>query len=200
MYGSAATFSLLDYTSELKIIVYLFQLVNIRSRIWIFSRFLTLCVIGSYLAFALSAFLKAGAYGLVLTFDTLTQRNIIQQSLSRKLVHIIPGSLFAACWRIFRGPLYYALTLILCALVFWRQSPPGVISMAMVCGGDDNVDYCEVPAGSRRQRAYCLCWPVIKKHFRETALIASWPNATSSISLSAHEEGGNKSIERAQSD
>ncbi|KAJ6909228.1 hypothetical protein NC652_020265 [Populus alba x Populus x berolinensis] len=81
-----------------------------------------------------------------------------------------------------------------------RKSPPGVISMAMVCGGDDNVDYCEVPAGSRRQRAYFLCWPVIKKHFRETALIASWPNATSSISLSAHEEGGNKSIERAQSD
>ncbi|KAJ6986745.1 hypothetical protein NC653_020086 [Populus alba x Populus x berolinensis] len=134
----------------------------------------------------------------------LRKRNLIQQSLSRKLVHIIPGSLFAACWRIFRellrGPLYYALTLILCALVFWRQSPPGVISVAMVCGGDDNVDYCGVPADSRRQRAYCLCWPVIKKHFRETALIASWPNANSSISLSAHEEGGNKSIERAQSD
>ncbi|KAH8501840.1 hypothetical protein H0E87_016568 [Populus deltoides] len=53
-----------------------------------------------------------------------------------------------------RGPLYYALTLILCALVFWRQSPTGVISMALVCGGDDIVDYCGVPADSRRQRNY----------------------------------------------
>ncbi|GMY23123.1 probable phytol kinase 1, chloroplastic isoform X1 [Fagus crenata] len=31
-----------------------------------------------------------------------------------------------------RGPLYYVLILILCALVFWRESPVGVISLAMV--------------------------------------------------------------------
>ncbi|XP_011024295.1 PREDICTED: probable phytol kinase 1, chloroplastic [Populus euphratica] len=135
-----------------------------------------------------TATVLAGAYGLVRTFDTLTQRNLIQQSLSRKLVHILSGLLFAGCWPIFstsaqaryfasvvplvnclrlivhgfslvtdegliksvtregnpqellRGPLYYVLILILCALVFWRESPTGVISLAMMCGGDGVAD------------------------------------------------------------
>jgi len=39
-----------------------------------------------------------------------------------------------------RGPLYYVLVLILCALVFWRESPVGVISLAMMCGGDGIAD------------------------------------------------------------
>ncbi|CAK7325346.1 unnamed protein product [Dovyalis caffra] len=134
-----------------------------------------------------TAAVLAGAYSLVLTFDSLTQRNLIQQSLSRKLVHVLSGLLFAACWPIFsnstraryfasvvpfvnclrlvingffaadegliksvtregnpkellRGPLYYVLILILCALVFWRESPTGVISLAMMCGGDGVAD------------------------------------------------------------
>ncbi|KAL8159899.1 LOW QUALITY PROTEIN: hypothetical protein V2J09_001436 [Rumex salicifolius] len=39
-----------------------------------------------------------------------------------------------------RGPLYYVLVLIVCALVFWRDSPVGVISLAMMCGGDGVAD------------------------------------------------------------
>ncbi|KAK7356415.1 hypothetical protein VNO80_15686 [Phaseolus coccineus] len=39
-----------------------------------------------------------------------------------------------------RGPLYYVLILILCALVFWRESPIGVVSLAMMCGGDGVAD------------------------------------------------------------
>ncbi|CAK9156879.1 unnamed protein product [Ilex paraguariensis] len=39
-----------------------------------------------------------------------------------------------------RGPLYYVLILILCSLVFWRESPTGVISLAMMCGGDGVAD------------------------------------------------------------
>ncbi|KAG7968441.1 hypothetical protein I3843_08G154500 [Carya illinoinensis] len=35
-----------------------------------------------------------------------------------------------------RGPLYYVLVLIVCVLVFWRDSPVGLISLAMMCGGD----------------------------------------------------------------
>lgn len=35
-----------------------------------------------------------------------------------------------------RGPLYYVLILILSALAFWRDSPVGVISVSMMCGGD----------------------------------------------------------------
>lgn len=38
-----------------------------------------------------------------------------------------------------RGPLYYVLMLILSALVFWRDSPVGVISLSMMCGGDGNI-------------------------------------------------------------
>ncbi|PON49539.1 Phytol kinase [Parasponia andersonii] len=135
-----------------------------------------------------AAAVLAGAYGLVFTFDRLTQRNLIKQSLSRKLVHILSGLLFTLSWPIFststsaryfallvplvnclrllvhglslvrdegliksvtrdgnpeellRGPLYYVLVLILCALFFWRESPVGVISMSMMCGGDGVAD------------------------------------------------------------
>ncbi|KAI4302291.1 hypothetical protein MLD38_038061 [Melastoma candidum] len=125
-----------------------------------------------------------GAYSLVFTFDNLTQRNLIQQSLSRKLVQILSGLLFMASSPIFseatsaryfasfvpfvnclrllinglslatdegwvksvtcegdraellRGPLYYVLILIFCAVVFWHDSPPGVILVAMMCIAD----------------------------------------------------------------
>ncbi|KAG5615994.1 hypothetical protein H5410_015818 [Solanum commersonii] len=39
-----------------------------------------------------------------------------------------------------RGPLYYVLVLILSAVLFWRESPVGVISLAMMCGGDGIAD------------------------------------------------------------
>ncbi|KAI3721841.1 hypothetical protein L2E82_32860 [Cichorium intybus] len=130
----------------------------------------------------------AGAYGLVSGFDYLTQRQIIEQNLSRKLVHILSGLLYMGCWPIFststdaryfaaiapllnctrllvhglslvtnenliksvtregkpeellRGPLYYVLMLILCSLLFWRDSPIGVVSLSMMCGGDGIAD------------------------------------------------------------
>ncbi|KAK6228334.1 hypothetical protein SCA6_000674 [Theobroma cacao] len=142
---------------------------------------------------ASSAAVLAGAYALVFTFDTLTQKELIQQNLSRKLVHILSGLLFAVSWPIFsnsllaryfasvvplvncvrlvihglsladdqgliksvtregnpkellRGPLYYVLILILCALVFWRESPVGLISLAMMCGGDVTRFICLTP-------------------------------------------------------
>ncbi|XP_009783010.1 putative phytol kinase 1, chloroplastic [Nicotiana tabacum] len=135
-----------------------------------------------------TAFVIAGAYALVSTFDFLSERKLIEQNLSRKLVHILSGLLFMASWPIFsasrwaryfasvvpltnclrlvinglslatdegllksvtregkpeellRGPLYYVLVLILSALLFWRESPVGVISLAMMCGGDGIAD------------------------------------------------------------
>lgn len=39
-----------------------------------------------------------------------------------------------------RGPLYYVLVLILCAVVFWRDSPVGMTSLAMMCAGDGIAD------------------------------------------------------------
>ncbi|XP_047974359.1 probable phytol kinase 1, chloroplastic [Salvia hispanica] len=135
-----------------------------------------------------TALVFGGAYGLVSTFDNLTRRNIIDQKLSRKLVHILSGLLFLASWPIFStstgarylaaivpcvncfrlvinglslstdegliksvsregkpeellgGPLYYVLVLILCAVVFWRDSPVGMISLCMMCAGDGIAD------------------------------------------------------------
>ncbi|KAK4385598.1 putative phytol kinase, chloroplastic [Sesamum angolense] len=133
---------------------------------------------------AATALVVGGAYVLVSTFDNLTRRNIIEQTLSRKLVHILSGLLFwhpgqssgaryfasvvpsLNCLRLvmnglslttdegliksvsregkpeelLRGPLYYVLVLILCAIVFWRESPVGMISLAMMCGGDGIAD------------------------------------------------------------
>ncbi|KAL8241179.1 hypothetical protein R6Q59_014534 [Mikania micrantha] len=130
----------------------------------------------------------AGAYALVAGFDNLTRRQIIDQSLSRKLVHILSGLLYMGCWPIFssstdaryfaalvpllncarllvhglslvtnedliksvtregkaeellRGPLYYVLMLILSTVFFWRESPIGVVSLSMMCGGDGIAD------------------------------------------------------------
>ncbi|CAA0814420.1 Phytol kinase 1- chloroplastic [Striga hermonthica] len=39
-----------------------------------------------------------------------------------------------------KGPLYYVLVLILCAVVFWRESPIGMIALSMMCGGDGIAD------------------------------------------------------------
>ncbi|KAK3228391.1 hypothetical protein Dsin_000272 [Dipteronia sinensis] len=134
-----------------------------------------------------TAAVLVGAYGLVRSFDSLTKLNIIQQSLSRKLVHIMSGLLFVVSWPIFstsmearyfasfvplvnclrlivhglslvkdegliksvtregkpeellKGPLYYVLILMLCAVVFWRESPIGVVSLGMMCAGDGNI-------------------------------------------------------------
>ena len=35
-----------------------------------------------------------------------------------------------------RGPLYYVLVLLFSVLVFWRESPIGVVSLSMMSGGD----------------------------------------------------------------
>ncbi|KAH7671948.1 Phytol kinase protein [Dioscorea alata] len=130
----------------------------------------------------------AGAYSLVLSFDFLTKRNLIEQNLSRKLVHVLSGVLFMSSWPIFssttgaryfaaivplinclrlvayglglftnegliksvtregkreellRGPLCYVLVLLVCTLFFWRQSPIGIVSLAMMSGGDGFAD------------------------------------------------------------
>ncbi|KAG1327116.1 Phytol kinase 1, chloroplastic [Cocos nucifera] len=146
-----------------------------------------------------TALVLAGAYSLVRAFDTLTERNLIEQlyslhistseqSLSRKVVHVLSGLLFMSSWPIFsssiearyfaaivplvncirlvtyglciftdegliksvtregkpeellRGPLYYVMVLMFCSVVFWRESPVGVVSLAMMSGGDGFAD------------------------------------------------------------
>ncbi|CAH2074164.1 unnamed protein product [Thlaspi arvense] len=139
-----------------------------------------------------------GAYALVLSFESLTKRNVIPQSLSRKLVHILSGLLFVISWPIFsestlaryfaafvplvncsrlvinglsvspdstliksvtregrpeellKGPLFYVLALLVSVLFFWRDSPTGMISLAMMCGGDGIADIMGRKFGSEK--------------------------------------------------
>lgn len=122
------------------------------------------------------------------TIETLAQRNILEQKLSRKIIHIGTGPLFVLSWLLFsdrpsaryfavlvpllitlqffaiglglledpaavqamtrggdrteilRGPLFYGLVFILCTVVFWRDSPVGILALMMVCGGDGLAD------------------------------------------------------------
>ncbi|KAH9327163.1 hypothetical protein KI387_007341, partial [Taxus chinensis] len=135
-----------------------------------------------------TSLIMLGAYGLVSGFDFLAKSNVLDQKLSRKLVHISSGLLFMMAWPLFsssadaryitaivplancarllvyglsyasneglvkavsregkpeellRGPLYYVMVLIFCTTVFWRESPIGMVSLAMMCGGDGIAD------------------------------------------------------------
>ncbi|CAN6229990.1 unnamed protein product [Urochloa humidicola] len=137
---------------------------------------------------AATLFITAGAYALVRTFDVLTERRLVDKSLSRKIVHVLSGVLFMSSWPLFsnstearyfaavvpflnsvrlltyglrlstdealvksvtregkpeellRGPLYYVLVLLFTVLVFWRESPIGVVSLSMMSGGDGFAD------------------------------------------------------------
>ncbi|KAH9617528.1 hypothetical protein KSS87_013667 [Heliosperma pusillum] len=91
-----------------------------------------------------TALVLCGGYAFVSVFEYLTQNNVIPQKLSRKLVHILSGLFFMVSWPLFRellrGPLYYVMILALCAVVFWRDSPVGLISLSMMSGGDGVAD------------------------------------------------------------
>ncbi|OEL32733.1 putative phytol kinase 2, chloroplastic [Dichanthelium oligosanthes] len=93
---------------------------------------------------AATLFVTTGAYALVRTFDVLTERRLVDKSLSRKIVHVLSGVLFMSSWPLFRellrGPLYYVLVLLFSVLVFWRESPIGIVSLSMMSGGDGFAD------------------------------------------------------------
>eukprot|EP00271_Cylindrocystis_brebissonii_P015264 TRINITY_DN375_c0_g1_i1.p1 TRINITY_DN375_c0_g1~~TRINITY_DN375_c0_g1_i1.p1 ORF type:complete len:555 (-),score=52.25 TRINITY_DN375_c0_g1_i1:171-1835(-) len=121
-------------------------------------------------------------------FEELKRRNLLEQKLSRKLVHISTGVAFMLSWPCFSaaptarlfaavvplanalklllqglgltkneasvasmtrggspkellaGPLYYVLGLFSVVLLFWRDSPTGVIALSLMCGGDGFAD------------------------------------------------------------
>lgn len=41
---------------------------------------------------------------------------------------------------ILRGPLYYGVMFVLLTLLFWRDSPVGIVALMMMCGGDGVAD------------------------------------------------------------
>lgn len=122
------------------------------------------------------------------TMDALAHRELIEQRLSRKIIHIGTGPLFVLCWNFFsdsmqarylaalvplaitfqfflvgigvmqdpaaveamtrtgdrreilRGPLFYGIVFVICTLLFWRQSPVGIMALMLMCGGDGLAD------------------------------------------------------------
>ncbi|KAL3699075.1 hypothetical protein R1sor_017097 [Riccia sorocarpa] len=49
-----------------------------------------------------------------------------------------------------RGPLYYVVVLYTSTVVFWRQSPVGMIALGMMCGGDGIADIMGRKFGSKK--------------------------------------------------
>ena len=37
---------------------------------------------------------------------------------------------------ILKGPLYYGLVFIICTIIFWRNTPVGILALMVLCGGD----------------------------------------------------------------
>ncbi|XP_026439628.1 probable phytol kinase 1, chloroplastic isoform X1 [Papaver somniferum] len=63
--------------------------------------------------------------GLSLTTDAGLVKSVTREGNPRELL---------------KGPLCYVLVLILSAVAFWRDSPVGIMSLAMMCGGDGVAD------------------------------------------------------------
>eukprot|EP00250_Pteridium_aquilinum_P017325 c23573_g1_i1 orf=232-1221(-) len=130
----------------------------------------------------------ACSFAWIRLFDILVQHNFLEQKLSRKLVHISTGILYALLWPVFStslwsryfalaipfanaikllvyglgivkdeavvnsisrsgssrellsGPLYYVMVLSICTAFFWRDSPVGMVVLAIMCGGDGIAD------------------------------------------------------------
>eukprot|EP00268_Persea_americana_P053482 TRINITY_DN6053_c0_g2_i2.p1 TRINITY_DN6053_c0_g2~~TRINITY_DN6053_c0_g2_i2.p1 ORF type:complete len:319 (-),score=49.99 TRINITY_DN6053_c0_g2_i2:332-1288(-) len=69
--------------------------------------------------------LRLLAYGLSLATDEAMVKSVSREGKPEELL---------------RGPMYYVVMLMLCDVMFWRNSPVGVISLAMMCGGDGFAD------------------------------------------------------------
>lgn len=130
----------------------------------------------------------AVALGWLRVMDFLAHRGLVEQRLSRKIIHIGTGPLFVICWNFFstslqarflaalvplaitfqfflvgigvmqdqaavkamtrtgdrreilRGPLFYGVVFVICTLLFWRESPVGIMALMLMCGGDGLAD------------------------------------------------------------
>ncbi|EMS55542.1 putative phytol kinase, chloroplastic [Triticum urartu] len=58
---------------------------------------------------------------------------------SSKITSLI-RSIMVSDRELLRGPLYYVIVLLIIVLVFWRDSPIGIISLSMMSGGDGFAD------------------------------------------------------------
>jgi dolichol kinase len=64
--------------------------------------------------------------------------------------HIYNGPVGLVDRELLRGPLYYVMVLVLCTVLFWRDSPVSVVSLAMMCAGDGIADIVGRRFGSKK--------------------------------------------------
>uniref|UniRef100_A0A453SMW3 phytol kinase n=1 Tax=Aegilops tauschii subsp. strangulata TaxID=200361 RepID=A0A453SMW3_AEGTS len=65
------------------------------------------------------------AYGLSFYSDEALVKSVTREGKREELL---------------RGPLYYVIVLLIIVLVFWRDSPIGIVSLSMISGGDGFAD------------------------------------------------------------
>jgi phytol kinase len=58
---------------------------------------------------------------------------------------------------ILRGPLFYGIMFVVLTLIFWRESPVGIVALMMLCGGDGIADMV-----GRRFKSPKLSWSLKK--------------------------------------
>ncbi len=66
-----------------------------------------------------------------------------------------------------RGPLYYVLVLMAATVVYWRDSPVGVVAMSLMCGGDGLADV----VGRRLGQGNPLPWNPAKSWAGSAAML-----------------------------
>jgi phytol kinase len=55
---------------------------------------------------------------------------------------------------ILRGPLYYGIVFVLLTIVFWRNTPTGIVALMCLCGGDGLADIIGKRYGARSRLAW----------------------------------------------
>ncbi|XP_062163404.1 probable phytol kinase 3, chloroplastic isoform X2 [Alnus glutinosa] len=77
-------------------------------------------------------------------FGRLRPPTTTPPKLNRKFVHVSIGLVFMLCWPLFRellkGPLYYATTITLACVIYWRASPISIAAICNLCAGDGLAD------------------------------------------------------------
>ncbi|KDO66966.1 hypothetical protein CISIN_1g022935mg [Citrus sinensis] len=154
-------------------------------------------VLSDVCASAVSAAVAASCLRL---WEETARRDLFDQKLNRKLVHISIGLIFMLCWPLFSsgprgailasltpgvniirmllvgsgmwkdeatvksmsrygdrrelltGPLYYAITITLACVIYWRNSPNGIAAICNLCAGDG-------------KETESLCMPVLSSLF-----------------------------------
>jgi hypothetical protein len=51
-------------------------------------------------------------------------------------VRVAVARTLRACRELLRGPLIYVAAMVFATVVFWRNSPVGVVAISLMCGGD----------------------------------------------------------------